>query len=143
MAKKDTKTENLAQTLDLLNRSLQLEYSLIVHYPRIASAIEDEKVRELTLALGSASIKHANVIADVISKLGGNPQWSIESFPEQMGIIDIFQQQLEKEKLALQLHQQSARSVPDAMLSDKFNKLARDEEAHIQVVEKILAGLAP
>ena len=59
---------------------------------------------------GSASIKHADVVASAISKLGGNPVWSLESFPEQLDITDIFREQIEKEKLALQLHQQNVRS---------------------------------
>ncbi len=37
------------QIIDLLPQPLQLEYTLIVHNPRIASLIEDEETRNLTL----------------------------------------------------------------------------------------------
>ena len=142
MAEKDVKIENLAQILDQLNQSLHLEYSLIVHYPRIASRIKDKKVREMALKLGSVSVKHADIVADAITKLGGTPQWSFEGFPEETNITDIFQKQLEKEKLALRLHQQSAHLIQDTELSDNFSKLAREENAHIKIVEDILSRLA-
>jgi len=143
MVKKASSTsESLSRMLDLLNQVLQLEYSLIVHYPRLASAIRDEQARAMVLQLGSASIRHADVVADTIIKLGGNPRWSFEAFPEQLDIITIFQGQLEKENLALQLHRQSARLAPDVLLGNKFNELAQEEEAHIQVVKNILSKLA-
>ena len=44
MVKKTSSTsESLSRMLDLLNQILQLEYSLIVHYPRLTSAIRDEQ----------------------------------------------------------------------------------------------------
>ena len=30
-----------SKLLDLLNQTLELEYTLLIHYPRIASAIQD------------------------------------------------------------------------------------------------------
>ena len=72
--------ENLASILDLLNQGLQLEYSLIVHYPRLSSAIKDEETRKLVLKLGNDSIRHADIVAGVISGLGENPLWSFEAF---------------------------------------------------------------
>ncbi len=127
--------------MDVLNKTLQLEYSLIIHYPRLASTIEDEKTRELVLRLGSDSIKHADVVASAILKLGGDPVWSFDPFPAGSDIVKIFQAQLEKEKLALQLHQQSMGLVRDNLLREKFGELAKTEEWHIQIVEDILSRL--
>ena len=130
-----------SRILDSLNQSLQLEYSLVIHYPRIASAIKDEKTREMALALGTASIKHADTVASAISTLGGNPQWSFESYPTEMSIVEIFQKQLEKEKIALQLHQQNTEMCEDISLRHKFSELAREETSHIEIVKNILSRL--
>ena len=133
--------ENLASILDLLNQGLQLEYSLIVHYPRLASAIKDEETRKLALKLGSDSIRHADIVAGVISGLGENPLWSFEAFPEETNLVKVFQVQLEKEKLALQLHRQSSDLVLDSSLRDRFRNMAKEEEQHIQIAETILSRL--
>ena len=58
-----------------------------------------------------------------------------------MNIAEVFQKQLEKEKLALQLHQQSANLVRDSSLRYKLDQLAEVEELHIQTVENILLRL--
>ena len=144
MDKKDEKTEGSSHRLmDLLNQALRLEYSLIVHYPRLANTIKDEETRKLTLELGSASIRHADVVANTITQLGGEPDWSIELYPEDMETVEIFQTQLEKEKLALQLHRESADLVPSSSLGSKLSSLANEEEQHIQIVNRILSRLNP
>ena len=44
MGKKASSTpESQTDVLSLLNQVLELEYSLIIHYPRLASAIRDER----------------------------------------------------------------------------------------------------
>jgi rubrerythrin len=142
MDKKDEKTEETTHRLmDLLNRALRLEYSLIVHYPRLANTIKDEETRKLVLQLGSASIRHADVVANTISQLGGEPDWSIELYPEDMDTVKIFQTQLEKEKLALQLHRESADLVPSSSLRGELSALAVEEEQHIKIVNHILSRL--
>ncbi len=142
MDKKDDKTEETSNKLmGLLNQALRLEYSLIVHYPRLANTIKDEEIRKLVLELGSASIRHADVVANTITQLGGEPDWSIGLYPEDMETVEIFQTQLEKEKLALKLHRESADLVPSSSLQVKLSNLAREEEQHIQIVNRILSRL--
>lgn len=133
--------KNLPRILDLLNKALNLEYSLIVHYPRLASTIQDEDTKVQVQKLGSASIKHADVVANAISKLGGIPFWSFNPYPETANLVKTFQVQLEKEKLALQLHQQSTNLVQDSSLRYEFEKIAKEEEGHIRIVEEILSRL--
>ncbi len=142
MDKRDDKTEETSNKLmGLLNQALRLEYSLIVHYPRLASTIKDEETRKLVLELGSASIRHADIVANTITQLGGEPDWSIELYPEDMETVEIFQTQLEKEKLALKMHRESGDLVPSSSLQVKLSNLAREEEQHIQIVNRILSRL--
>jgi len=131
---------NSPKALNLLNQALQLEYSLIFYYPRLASAIEDKEARNLVLKLGSDSIKHADVVASAIQELGGVPLWSFEPFPEGIDLIKIFQVQLEKEKLALQLHLKNAGLAPAGSLRNRFENMAKEEESHIQIVKNILSN---
>ena len=70
---------NLDELKSVLNRALILEYTLIVHYPRLAAMIPNEAIRKLVSELGSASIKHA------IIRLGGKPDWSLEPVPREGG----------------------------------------------------------
>ena len=131
---------DLVSVVQLLNQALRLEYSLIIHYPRLASVLRDAETKELALQLGSASIKHADVVANTIQQLGGTPDWSFEPFPEDTDLVRIFQTQLEKEKLARRLHRQSAGLVPGS-LRDQLAELAGEEESHIKIVEDILSRL--
>ena len=132
---------NAEQLLATLNQALTLEYTLIIHYPRLASMIQDADTRKLVNELGSASVKHADVVATAITSLGGKANWSFHSFPPQVDLVDIFRTQLEKEKMARDLHQQSAHMVTAGKLRDRFEEIAKEEETHIKTVEKILKRL--
>lgn len=130
-----------SKLLDVLNQTLELEYTLIIHYPRIASAIQDAETKQLAQSLGTASIIHFDTVTNAITKLGGTPRWSFEAFPEELDLKKIFQIQLEKEKLALKLHQQIAGMTTDPSSRDKFSEISKEEGLHIQTVEKILSRL--
>lgn len=137
-----TKSTANPQLLDVLNQTLELEYTLIIHYPRIAEAIRDVVTKQLAQSLGTASISHFDTVSKAITKLGGVPHWSFEPFPQGLDLKKIFQLQLEKERLALKLHQQIASMTSDNFaLRDKFSKLSSEEGSHIQTVEKILSRL--
>ena len=129
------------QTVDLLNQILKMEYSLIIHYPRLANRIKDNEMKKLVQELGIASISHADTVANMIMKLGGNAIWSFEGLPEEDSLVKIFQLQLEKEKIALQLHQQAANLVTDGQKRAQLSRLAEEERSHIRIVEGILARL--
>ena len=130
------------ELLGLLNQTLELEYTLIIHYPRIASAIRDQETKQLAQSLGTASIAHADTVAKAITRLGGTPHWSFGSFPTEMDLKKIFEGQLEKEKLALKLHQQIVGMITDYSIRNDFIKLPKEEESHIKTVEEILTRLS-
>jgi bacterioferritin (cytochrome b1) len=125
--------------LKRLNQALRVEYSLIIHYPYIVNLIRDKELKKLATELGAASIHHADVVATIISKLGGKPEWSFEPFPEGTDTKKIFRMQLGKERLALQLHKGSAEMAPTSSHREALSALAKEEEEHIQIVERILS----
>jgi rubrerythrin len=59
-----------------------------------------------------------------------------------MDLKRIFEGQLEKEKLALKLHQQILGMITDYSIRNDFIELPKEEEAHIKTVEKILTRLS-
>jgi rubrerythrin len=132
---------NLDELKSILNQALNLEYTLIVHYPRLAAMISDEATRRLVDDLGSASIRHADVVASAIMKLGSQPHWSFEPFPAEVDLVSIFQTQLGKEKTAFDLHRRSAYLVTDSALRERLLGIAKEEESHIKTVEDILRRL--
>ena len=136
------KVTGSSELLGLLNQTLELEYTLIIHYPRIASAIRDQETKQLAQSLGTASIGHADTVAKAITRLGGTPHWSFGSFPTEMDLKKIFEGQLEKEKLALKLHQQIVGMITDYSIRNDFIELPKEEESHIKTVEQILTRLS-
>ena len=141
--KRRTDEDTVSALVKRLNQALRVEYSLIIHYPYIANLIRDEEIKKLATELGAASIHHADVVATIISELGGKPEWSFDPFPEGNDIKKIFRIQLSKERAALQLHKGSAEMFPPNAHSEALSALAKEEEQHIQIVEVILSKLSP
>ncbi len=134
------KPEN-TELIRILNRILKLEYSLIVSYPRIARKIEDRDIQDLVTSLGTASIKHADVVASAMRKLGGTPTWSFEVLRDNLSLDEIFTIQLEKENIAQKTHQECADLTRDSDLKREFATMAEEEKSHINIVERIIAHL--
>jgi bacterioferritin len=130
--------DTVSKLLIRLNQALRVEYSLIIHYPYIANLIRDRNVKTLATELGGASIHHADVVASIITRMGGKPEWAFDHFPEGSDTKKIFLRQLGKERLALQMHRGSAEMLPPGSHSRALRALAMEEERHIQIVERIL-----
>ena len=142
MARIAARGVDAAKGLELLSQALQIEYSMIVQYPQFAERIYDEEIKRQVIALGVASTKHANVVSQAITNLGGTPEWSFEFADRDTALFDIFTKQLEKEQLALKLHQQAASLLQDDSSGEAFTQIAEEEKLHIKTVEKIIAGLS-
>jgi rubrerythrin len=138
-----TKSKNKINT-ELINKLGQisnLEYSLITNYPQIARKIKDKETQDLVISLGTASINHYDIVANALTKLGGTPIFSLELLPVDKDLVQIFIQQLEKENLALELHQQCSDLTDDRALKQELTSIADEEKSHIKTVEKILSRL--
>lgn len=136
--KENTIEETLHILVERLNHALHIEYTLIIHYPYIAGFIHNEEARDLTVELGTASVHHADVIASIISELGGNPDWSFEALPMEIDLKSFFQNQIAREKRAMELHRGSAEMVTSTPYGKTLSALAAAEEEHIKNAERIV-----
>jgi bacterioferritin (cytochrome b1) len=141
MSRPSKNTNESAVLVDRLTQILKIEYWFTVSYPRLARSIRDINTKVLAHSLGTASVRHADIVADAFNGLGGNPVSCFVNLPESPDLVEIFTQQLNKEILVLSLHQQCAKSLKDENLRDKFSVMASEEKAHIETVEKIINNL--
>lgn len=136
---KEVDTRKDAQKV--LSRALEVEYQIIVHSPQIARMIPDKELSMKVDRLGLDSVRHADVVANAISKLGGVPPFPhFEPLPEPLDLKDFFRKQLELEHLALDLHTRAA-GILGEQSAQSLQRLAEDERWHIKVVEDIISRL--
>ena len=114
MSEVDRITENGKKTIvDLLNKSLQVEYGFIVNYPRLIDQmvnideIPDKQLPEDLERLGKASFRHAGEVIQLIGRLGGEPDWRVEPIDRIVDMGSMLAQQLKKEKLAQSIYQKA------------------------------------
>ncbi|ADJ25503.1 hypothetical protein Dehly_0173 [Dehalogenimonas lykanthroporepellens BL-DC-9] len=129
-----------SDVIALLNRTLALEYSIIIHLPRISNAFRDPVIREKVIYLSTASVKHADAVSATIEKLGGKAEWNFESFPDDSDLVSMFTIQLAKEQEAHRMHTEAVRLLPEG-LKNRFREIAKEEEWHVRVAEEILEYL--
>ncbi len=134
----EMKPSELEEALDLLRRTLEVEYQFIVHYPRLAKKIPDEELASKLQILGQDSIKHADVVSSTISKLGSiAPIPTVAALPEPLDLKNFLRKQLELEKLALSLHTKVESIAKELVFS--FRQITEQEQWHIKIVEEIIS----
>ena len=129
---------------DLLNKSLQVEYSFILNYPRIIDnlviiKIHDEQLIKDLEYVGKESVWHFGWVGQLIVQLGGESQWGIEVIDRMVDVDRMLVQQLDKEKLALLLFQQAKHLAEQnrvkVKVKDFFGRLIRmQDELPVDVV---------
>ena len=129
------------EMIDLLNQVLQIEYSMIVNYPRLTSHLENEATRDKALQLGQDSIRHADIVSNIITELGGEPNWSFTTIDQETPLSELFSEQFGAEKLAYDSYKKCAGLSSDTVLQDQLRSIAEEEKEHMQLVEDILAEL--
>ena len=126
------------EIIALLNRVLKLEYTIVIHLPRISAAFHDREIRDKVLHLSSASVKHADTVATAIEQLGGKPEWEFEPFPDDCNLVRMFEAQVAKEHEAHRLHLECARLAPSPIHKELFRHMAKDEDWHAAVALDVL-----
>jgi len=132
--------KDAAEAIELLQQVLQVEYRIIVHYPRLMAMTPDEESRELMRRVGESSVRHADVTAQILRQMGVVPPFPGVEPPPDEPPRELFQRQLEYERLALMNHSRAAGLVAEEW-QGALERIADEERGHIRWVERILERL--
>lgn len=109
--KKDAKKS----IVELLNKSLQIEYDLLFNYPRVidklvnVDKIHDEQLIKTLEGMGKESLRHFDEVEKLIGKLGGEAIWHIDVVGWSVDVEMMLVQQLEKENWAISWYKETKR----------------------------------
>jgi len=131
--------------VDMLNRGLQVEYGLILNYPRIidklimVDKINDAQLNKDLEQIGKDSFRHSGALGKLIGQLGGEALWRVDIIERLVDVETMLAQQLDKEKTALLLYQQAehvaAQNKTKVHVKDFWGRLIRmEDEIPIDVV---------
>ena len=133
--------------IDSLNRSIQVEYGLILNYPRVidylihCEKINDEILNKGIEKVGIDSSRHLGWVVEIINKIGGEPLWQIDTIDRLIDAPKMLNRQLEKEETVLEMYQEAVRLVRryavKAKVSDIFGKFIRTNKHGLQ--EEVIA----
>lgn len=137
----------------LLNKSLQVEYGLILNYPRIVEQLENiEKTEDKELInnmerFGKDSLRHSAIVSRLIEELGDKPDYELLVIERTVDIHSMMVEQLAKEKTAMSIYKDAKRITEKNQVKSKgfFGDLLKrkEKERHIsrQLVIEDLARL--
>ena len=103
--------------IELLNRSLQVEYDLLFNYPRVidklvnSDKIQDEEIINAMETTGKESIRHFDEVDRLIKKLGGESIWRIDVIDLSQDVGEILDQQLDKEKWVVSWYKEAKQAA--------------------------------
>ena len=122
--------------IELLNKSLELEYDFILNYPRMIEKLEhidnihDEQLNKALQRLGMESIRHFNELDRLIVKLGGEAHWYFGVIERLDDVQEILIQQLSEEKAVMSLFEQARQLVQGSKIKVKvgtfFDRLIKN-----------------
>ncbi|MFC1940786.1 ferritin-like domain-containing protein [Chloroflexota bacterium] len=96
---------------NLLNTALQIEYGVILNYPRIIDQLVNiDKATDKNLInnlerLGKDSFRHSAVVSKLIEELGGKVEWEMAAIDRLIDISSMLSEQLEKERVAMSIYE--------------------------------------
>jgi hypothetical protein len=125
---------------DLLNHALRLEYAGVTHLPRLDGAVQQIFARYVISVLSTDSSSHAVKVASTIRELGGAPDWTVWSPPDNATLIRLFEIQLARERICHNLYGKTSALLAGSPLADRCEQLARDEDRHIGMIERVLSA---
>jgi rubrerythrin len=127
--------------IELLKQGMQIEYSFIWHYPRLARLIVDAKARDTFNTLGEASVHHAGKMSQTLRSLGASPEQDLLAGLSELKTTDIPQvlaNMLENEKTAARLYAQAAELAKGGELRTALLSQVSEEMRHIEYLNQII-----
>ena len=129
--------------VDVLNKAIQIEYGMILNYPRILDQIKNidkSQSEEFTVnleRLGKDSFRHATVISRLIEDLGGKPAFDMVVVDVMADVHSMLVEQLGKEKLAAAAYKEARfiaenNQAKEPKIFGKFLGKGRDSEKGVR-----------
>jgi rubrerythrin len=104
------KKEAQEAIVGLLNKAIQVEYAVILNYPRMIDNlvevrhIEDEQLNKDIETIGKDSFRHSGTVAQLIDQCGGECAWDVQVVSRLPDMQSMLQEQLKREKTAVQVY---------------------------------------
>ncbi len=100
--------------VSILNKGLAVEYTHIINYPRFIDQMvnidkvpDDDPCIVVLKRLGEESVRHTNIVMQLITQLDGEPYLVVEPAERMSDVFGMCQKQMEKEKENRELFQQA------------------------------------
>ncbi len=133
------------QTIELLNKILELELAGVVRYTHYSLMVFGHNRIPITKWLreqANESLLHANQAGEMITHFGGHPSLQIGKLleTEKHDINSILKESLEHETNAIELYVKLLEKVKgkSILLEDYCTKMIAQEELHVGEVNKML-----
>ncbi len=127
-----------------LNEILELEISGVIrylHYSLMITGPNRIPIVKFFRDQATEGFTHAATIGEKITAFGGHPSLKVRPVPEtnKHGVLDILKESLEFEKEAVKKYYDLLpHSTEDVALEELVRDLIRQEQEHIEEVEKML-----
>ncbi len=136
----DRKKADRKALLGLLNKSLELEYGLIMLYPAYAGMIRDVEVADSFRDFGRQSLAHADVVAALIKEMGAEPATVVPETKVEYGLDmeQLLLRQLALEEEAEGLYSKCLDIVGSGYVAEKLRGLLKAEVYHARYLTELL-----
>lgn len=127
--------------IELLNKSLEMEYCDIFLYARHADALEEKETAENFEKLGRMEVRHADSLAIQIQALGGKPNWEITPLDAKGSKDEMLTYHLEQEERAIRGYDDLI-ELADKEGQDQLKLILKgiksEEESHAEITKSLL-----
>jgi rubrerythrin len=127
--------------INLLNQILELEHGFVDNFRGLTRSVKDEYTSALLTTLATASLKHADRVAEVLALAEEIPHPHLQKIEETSNLTELFVGQMDKETLAARLFQQCAGLVGDETLKREFSHMAEEKYMHSKMVKTVISNL--
>ena len=124
--------------ITLLNHALRMEYSDVFLYPRHADHLQKQPaIAELFRNFSQMEVRHADVLANAISRLGGQPNWDFHLLTGKKTFREIVNWHLAGERAAIKLYRKCIGLVTDKRFKDILELIRLEETIHEAALVRI------
>lgn len=137
-------SKNNEKVVAKLNQALEMEISGVVRYLHYAFMVMGPNripIQKWFHEQAQEGYKHATMIGEKITSLGGHPSLNVSKVPETQthAVLEILKESLVFEEKAIEIYHEILKDCEDNIaLEELVRELIRTETEHIEEVKKML-----